>query len=184
MKPLSFLFLVLVGSLALAASDQDLTDASQESTVSDDKASGDTQVLAFPDDLIIRVDAEVTVPAYGASVWLVRSEGALSEVSLRFAVERASVLELRVSEFQAAVDDLTLLTMTADHPVWVLARGNAELMGVVKEQLASGGTLEGMAAMPGNSGFPLLFDLENYEYQGVVQDTPVPEPAPASEGGE
>jgi hypothetical protein len=182
MKRLSLLLLVLLGTVAIAGTAHDAAADAQGATMTDSKAAGDTQVLAIPDALIIRVDDDTTVPAHGASVWLVNDGGALSEVSLRFAVERAAVLELRSSEFQAEVDDLTLITMTADHPVWILAQGNAELLDTVKEQLAAGGTLEGLAAMPGNSGFPMLFDLENYAYQGAVQDAPVPVPAPV--GGE
>lgn len=182
MKRLSLLLLVLLGSLATAELVRDASADAQGATMSDSKAPGDTQVLAIPEDLIIRVDDDTTVPAHGASVWLVSDGGALSEISLRFAVEREAVLQLRGSEFEAEIDDLTLITMTADHPVWILARGNQELLDTVKEQLASGGTLEGLAIMPGGSGFPLLFDLENYAYQGAVQDAPVPVPQPV--GGE
>ncbi len=173
MKRFSLLFL-LAGSFAVAAPAQDTTTT--EPVAQTDQ---DLQVIAFPASVIVRVDDDTAVPAQEAAVWFASKDGELTEVSLRFAVERATVLDLRSSSFQAEIDNVTLLTMTPDLPVWVLAKGNAELLETVRTQLGEGGSLDGVATMAGGSGYPLLFDLDNYEYQGIVQDT-----GPSFEGGE
>ncbi len=178
MKRLSLL-LFLTGSIVAAAPAQDTHATTRDATMGTDQSSGDLQVLAIPASLIVRVDDDTAVPAQEAAVWFAYEHGVVSEVSLRFAVERAVVLDLRGSEFRAEIDNVSLLTMTPDLPVWVLAKGNPELLTVVRSQLEAGGTLDGLATMPGNSGYPLLFDLENYVYQGVVQDS-----GPQLEGGE
>lgn len=127
--------------------------------------------FAIPEPLTIRVDDTYVVPALEASVWARRHQGVVKNVVLRFAVDRAEVLKLRPPHFGAEIDNVALLTMSPDRPVYLTAVARPELLKAVRAHLSKGGKIGGMALEKGDHGYPILFDLEYYTFESIVQST-------------
>jgi len=133
-----------------------------------------TLSLSLPDPFVIRVDAKHTVPALAGTAIAPQSAGKVQDLVLRFAVNRADVLSLRPPAFGVEIDNVALLTMSADRPVWIEAKARPAFLGRVNTTVEGGGTLADLAADPGNTGFPALFDLENYSFQSILQEGGTP----------
>lgn len=130
--------------------------------------------LSMPQPLVIRVDAAHVVPALGAAAIAPRPKGQVQDLVLRFAVDRADVLTLRPPTYNVQIDEVTLLTMSPDRPVWIEVKATAPFLARVRSTVEKGGTLADLAADPGTTGFPALFDLGNYTFQSILQEGGTP----------
>lgn len=133
--------------------------------------SAETRIsVSIPDTLIVRVDESSVLPAQRAMVYEERQRGELRGVLLGFEMDRAELPKLRPPHFDMKVDGVTLLSFDPGRPVRVLARARPEFVKELAAVLGKGETLAAVAGRPGASGFPMLFDLENYTFHGVIQD--------------
>lgn len=134
-------------------------------------ASSDTRATVnVPSTLIIRVNAATLVPALDAQVFEERQGGELKGLMLGFNLDRAELVKLRPPSFDMQVDGVTLLSFDPERPVRVLAKARPELVKDIASRLTKGQILESLVATPDSAGFPMLFDLENYTFYGVIQD--------------
>ena len=135
-----------------------------------DSPADSTMGLTIPDGAIIRIDQRYTVPALRAAVWASRSGGKVTGVELHFAVDRTDLPKFRNDHFGMDLDNVAILSLDPDLPVWITAEGRSDLVQKVAGVVDQGGSLEDLLGETGPSGFPLLLDLENYTFGKVVQE--------------
>ena len=164
-------FFLSLSVLAAVVTGVALAQARPEAPVAPSASSeSGTLSISIGEPLMVRVDAKYIVPALGAVVVAPRNQGQVQDMVLRFAVERAEVLKLRPPDFGVEIDNVALLTMSPDRPVYIEAQARPEFLAAVRAWMEGGGTLEGMALDKGTTGYPALFDLENYTFKAILQE--------------
>ena len=156
---------VIVIGIALARSPAEVP-------VNSSFTAGDSSILSFsiPDSLMVRIDDQYVIPAFGASVFARQQGGDLVDLDMRFAIDRVETLKLRPPNFSMEVDAYTLLSMSPDRPVYITVQAKPELLDMVASQLREGAKLGDLAALPDFTGFPMLFNLDNYTFRGITQE--------------